>query len=385
MVVYHCLEPRELEQFLLRRRATAVFPTELSLAENLVEILRKANEFVPSAAGSILLDDPTEKVADRSINDLYFIAMFGEASERLVGASIPAASGIAGHVYVSGRSHYSADVASDRHFYRAVDQLTSYQTQSLVAIPIRIEREVCGVLELINRQGAPDYDARDLDLLEVFAGYISVSIQNVLDARQAQDLAKRDNLTGLFNDRYLHVGLSRAIEASRADDRDLAVLFLDLDVFKAINDTHGHLAGSQVLRELGHLLRNLITFDGAVVARYGGDEFVLAVPDLSVAEAVELAETIRETISLHTFCDQPGDIDPRRLRLRGITCSVGVATLHEHLERDLPLAETKSALLRLSDTAMYIAKTEGRDRTQVAPAECPPDRLKVSRSFRSID
>lgn len=385
MVDYHCLDPQELEQFLLRRRATAVFPSEMSLAENLVEILRKANEFVPSAAGSILLDDPTCKLPDRRLNDLHFIAVFGEAAPELVGTAIPAARGIAGHVYVSGKSYYSADVATDRHFYAAVDEATRYQTQSLVAIPIRIEREVCGVLELINRQGAPDYDSRDLDLLEVFAGYISVSIQNVLDARQSQEIAKRDNLTGLFNDRYLHIGLSRAIEASRDSGLDLAVFFLDLDYFKRVNDTHGHLAGSQVLRELGHLLRRLVAIPGALVARYGGDEFVLAVSGLGLEEAVELAESIRKQIGHHTFCEQPGDIDPRRLHLQGITCSVGVATVHQHLEPGLPMAEAKSSLLRLSDTAMYTAKAEGRNRTQVASLESAPEQQQVERSFRSME
>jgi diguanylate cyclase (GGDEF)-like protein len=385
MVDYYSLEPKELEQFLLRRRAGSLLPNELSLAENLVEILRKANEFVPSAAGSILLDDPTRKSSDRRDNALFFIAVFGEAAGSLIGASIPADSGIAGHVYVSGRSYYSADVSRDRHFYSGVDEVTRYHTQSLVAIPIRIEREVCGVLELLNRQGATDYDSRDLNLLEVFAGYISVSIQNVLDARQSQEIARRDNLTGLFNDRYLHIGLTRAIEASRSRDQDLAVLFMDLDFFKRVNDTHGHLAGSQVLRELGHLLQSLIPDAEAVVARYGGDEFVLAVPGVTLSEAVGLAESIRGRISLHTFCERPGDIDPRPLGLQGITASVGVATLRQHLEPDLSVAEAKSTLLRLSDTAMYIAKAAGRNRTEVAPRESPEEVLDLGRRFRSVE
>src|SRR5262245_8008675 len=99
MVDVHCLDPHELERFLLRRRATPNLPPQMSLAENLVEILRKANEFVPSSAGSILLDNPTAKLPERRFNELYFIAAFGYNSDELLGRSIPADAGIAGHVY----------------------------------------------------------------------------------------------------------------------------------------------------------------------------------------------------------------------------------------------------------------------------------------------
>src|SRR5436853_5750371 len=82
---YHSLEPVQLERFLERRRANPIFPLELSLAENLVEVLRRANSFVPSAAGSILLDDPSDKKDDRRQNTLTFISAFGEKSSCLVG------------------------------------------------------------------------------------------------------------------------------------------------------------------------------------------------------------------------------------------------------------------------------------------------------------
>jgi diguanylate cyclase (GGDEF)-like protein len=383
MVEVVCLAPHELERFLLRRRASSNFPSEMSLAENLSEILRKANEFVPSAGGSILLDNPTRKLPDRRLNELYFIAAFGFNSGGLLGRSLPSDSGIAGHVYTTGRAYFSADVSRDRHFYSGVDELMQYRTQSLVAIPILIEKEVCGVLELLNRQGAEDYSDRDLDLLEIFASYISVSIQNVLDARHAQEIAKRDNLTGLYNDRFLHVGLSRAIADSRQRGRDLAVLFLDLDFFKRVNDTHGHLAGSQVLREVGRELTDTVTYPEALLARYGGDEFVLAVPDLSLEDAVRLAEAIRKRIAARVFCAEPGDIHPEPLHLTGLTCSIGVATLHGQINPEMPLKDAKSSLLRHADMAMYVAKETGRDRTHAAPAGDAGDRLPFGRSFHS--
>ena len=381
MVQVHCLGPHELERFLLRRRAGSTLATEMSLAENLGEILLKANAFVPSAAGSILLDNPTRKLPDRPLNDLYFIAAFGPSSNDLLGRSLSASHGIAGHVYTTGRAYFSADVSSDQHFFPGVDEIIRYHTESLVAIPIRIEKEVCGVLELVNRQGAEDYSERDLGLLEIFASYISVSIQNVLDARHAQEIAKRDNLTGLFNDRYLHLGLSRTIAESRARGGDVAVLFLDLDFFKRVNDTHGHLAGSQVLREVGRELADAVAVPDALVARYGGDEFVLALPEMALDEATRTADAIRERIAARVFIAEPGDIHPEPLHLRDLTCSIGVATLRAHIADDVGVEEAKSSLLRRADMAMYVAKERGRNRTVVSQPGAAEERMPLGRSF----
>ena len=363
---FHCLDQVQLERFLERRRANPGFPHGLSLAENLAEILRRANGFVPSAAGSILLDNPAEKRAERHRNSLTFIATFGEKSEVLIGETIPADRGIAGRVYLTGDTYVTPDAPGDRFFYSVVDQQTTYQTQSLIATPIRIEQDVCGVLELINRRNAAGFSREDRNLLEIFAGYISISIQNVLDARQAQEIAKRDNLTGLYNDRYLHIALAEEIGRCRAEGRDLALLFLDLDYFKRVNDTHGHLAGSQVLREVGHILRQKVRAVPGLAARYGGDEFVLLLAGCDLERAIDLAEEIRSSIVETTFSAQPGEIQNEPLHLKGVTCSIGIATLKRHLTEDLSLEESKSTLLRLADAAMYVAKETGRNRTAMA-------------------
>jgi len=366
------LAPTDLERFLERRRASPPqFPLEMDLAENLVEVLRKANEFVPSQAGSILLDDPTRKHPDRRRNQLTFVAAFGESAEALVGATIPSHQGIAGLVYQTGRAYFTSDADRDPYFDARIDQETSYSTRSLVAIPIRIGAEVCGVLELLNREGAATYGANDRDLLEIFAGYISIAIQNVLDGRLAHEYAKRDNLTGLFNDRFLHSALDHAVEEARRTESDLAVLFLDLDYFKRVNDSYGHLAGSQVLRDVGHLLRSHFDPDEVVLARYGGDEFVISLPRTDLIAARKVAETVRNLISATVFCDGRGDICADRLNLQGITCSIGIAALRALYRPGLSTPEIKSLLLRDADSAMYVAKESGRDRVAVLDSDAP--------------
>jgi diguanylate cyclase (GGDEF)-like protein len=365
---FQCLDAAGLERFLERRRAKPDLVVEISLADHLAEILRKANEFVPSSAGSILLDNPSEKSGERRGNQLTFIAAFGDKAEALLGQRIPADRGIAGHVYMTGQAYYAPDVQKDRFFWGGVDEKTDYTTESIVAVPIRIGNDVCGVLELINRHGAEAYGDRDRDLLAIFAGYLSISIENVLDGRQAQEIARRDNLTGLYNDRYLHIALEKTIRRCRQEVQDLAVLFLDLDFFKRVNDSHGHLAGSQVLREVGHLLRAMCKGQEPewLAARYGGDEFVLALPRIGMAPAVTFAESIRTAILRQTFCAAPGDILPETLNLKGITCSIGVASLRRHIQPELSLDQAKSTLLRLADAAMYVAKETGRNQTAVA-------------------
>jgi diguanylate cyclase (GGDEF)-like protein len=364
------LEPAELERFLERRRASPPqFPLEMDLAENLVEVLRKANEFVPSQAGSILLDDPTRKHPDRRRNQLTFLAVFGDQAAALVGQTISSDRGIAGFVYQTGKAYFTSDAERDPYFDGRVDEETSYSTRSLVAIPIRIGAEVCGVLELLNREGAATYGPGDRDLLEIFAGYISIAIQNVLDGRLAHEYAKRDNLTGLFNDRYLHSALDHAVDNARRGGEELAVLFLDLDYFKRVNDSYGHLAGSQVLRDVGHLLRSRFEANGAILARYGGDEFVITVPCLDAQGALALAEALRAQIAEAVFCNGRGDICADRLNLQGLTCSIGIATLRSCYRPGLSTPETKSLLLREADSAMYLAKEAGRDRVRLAPGD----------------
>ena len=366
MLDFHCLLPPDLVNFLERRRAGHTFPGEMNLSENLVAILRKANEFVPSEAGSILLDNPVNKQRHRDRNDLTFIAAFGEKAETLVGQLVPAAKGIGGHVYITGKSYRAVRLTDEQLFNPIIDEALGYQTRSLVAIPIRIEQEVCGVLELVNRKEADEYSQQDLNLLEIFAGYISISSQNVLDGRMAQEIAKKDNLTGLYNDRYLHIALSRIIDECQETEEDLSLLFIDLDYFKRVNDTHGHLAGSQVLREVGQLLNSIGKNREAVAARYGGDEFVIAAPGMHLETAIDLAEEMREAIVTSTFCALPGDVQPEILNLTGITCSIGVASLQRHANGESGTEQRKSTLLRLSDAAMYVAKETGRNRTVVA-------------------
>ncbi len=288
------LENRRLENFLERHKAYYAYTGEIEIDRFLREILQKANEFVPSEAGSILLDDPmTKNSDDRLENELVFIATYGAHGEARLGKRMNARVGIVGHVYATGVAYMTDDVVDDPFFYPTLDLTDGFQTKSALCVPVRIESSVCGVLELVNRTGPGGFREKDRRLLEIFADYASISIQNLLDARRAYEVAKRDGLTGLYNERYLHLRLTQELSRISRDGGDCCIVFLDLDNLKAVNDRHGHLAGSQVLREVGYLLRRTVTDERATLTRYGGDEFVLILPGHNLQEGLEVCEAIR--------------------------------------------------------------------------------------------
>ena len=375
MIHFHSLEKPQLERFLERQKAGLSLKSDVDLDLVLREILQKAYEFVPSESGSILLDDPFRKVASRRDNELVFIATFGDVSGDLVGRRLSAKHGIVGRVYESGTPYLSEDAQKDEFFYGDIDEQIGYTTHSIVAVPIYIGKHVCGVLELINRSEGKTFTRRDMTLLEIFAGYTSFTLQNALDAKRAHELARKDDLTGLYNDRWFHVRLTETLAAARKSGKPGVLLFLDLDHFKIVNDCHGHLAGSQVLREVGFLLKRLVHTNEATVARYGGDEFVMVLPDTSLEDALALCEEIRRTVESTVFLSRVWGFSMPPLHLSGIlSVSIGIARYVPDPDSTTPVESEKGELLRRADAAMYRAKSLGKNQFAVwdgsqAPAQ----------------
>ena len=374
----YTLDNRRLENFLERHKAYYAYSGEIEIDRFLREVLQKANEFVPSEAGSILLDDPsTKNNDDRLENDLVVIAAFGAEGDGRLARRINARIGIAGHVYSAGVGYMTEDVAEDPYFYPTYET-SAFHTKSVLCVPIRIEAAVCGVLELVNRVGPGGFREKDRRLLEIFGDYASISIQNLLDARRAFEVAKRDGLTGLYNERYLHLRLTQELARISRDGGDLCIIFLDLDNLKAVNDRHGHLAGSQVLREVGYVLKRTVTDERATLTRYGGDEFVLILPGNALDGGMEIAERIRDAIRSATFLSRPYGFNSPALNLQGtITASLGVSSVRMHATAGAPVEQQKNELLRSADQALYQAKEGGKNR--IAAAQAPVPRSAVAK------
>jgi diguanylate cyclase (GGDEF)-like protein len=339
------LAPEEISRFLMRtRRDRDPERFEIHIDEHLREVLRRANDFVPSEAGAILLDDPRAKLSGAgSLGRLTVIGCFGQ---KRLGDRVPADEGIVGTVYVLGKplSH-----------------------EGVVAAPVVLGESICGVLELRGNRSGGAYSERDLELLRIFAAYISSSIQNAMDAIRARELARRDDLTGLYNDRFLHRRITEEIGRAERDGTPMSLIFLDLDDFKRVNDSYGHLAGSRTLREIGRLLQATLP-PGGLAARYGGDEFCVILPGADGETALAVAESLRLAVEATPQLAGASELGIPAEGLR-VTSSFGVATYHEHVGPFGSIERRQNALLRLADTAMYLAKAAGKNRVVFAEPE----------------
>ena len=363
----HVADTQVLARTMMRRKQKDSVRLGVDLGKVLQEIVSWAERFVPSESGSILLDDPVLKWQDREKGRLFFAACFGEKAGELVGTSISVNEGIAGQTYSSGEPYISEDVSGNGTFLQSVDERTQYKSVSIIAAPIKIQNAVIGILELVNCKGRVNYDQEDLDLLEIFAGYTANLMENSLAAREFEELSKIDNLTGLFNDRYFFVRLEREVERMRDDGGDTSLIFMDLDRFKEVNDTHGHLAGSAVLWEVAEIVREQLVDTEAVPVRYGGDEYAVIFPQTGMRVAAEYAERIRAGIESAVFLKKSIRPDEAPIRLSGvITASVGVASQSKSVTPTGNSRVQAEALLRAADNAMYRAKELGKNRVHAA-------------------
>jgi two-component system cell cycle response regulator len=197
------------------------------------------------------------------------------------------------------------------------------------------------------------------------ARHYALALRNLGRFAEVEDLAYMDDLTHLHNMRYLHLVLDREVKSSQQTQVPFSLLFMDLDHFKAVNDTYGHLVGSRLLVEVGRVLKSCVR-ERDVVVRYGGDEYVVVLRGTDSAGALRVAERIRRTMESHRFV-------PREGITISLTTCVGVAGFPEH-------ARDKGALLDMADRAMYRGKRGTRNVVYMAALdlESPPAERKVA-------
>ena len=178
------------------------------------------------------------------------------------------------------------------------------------------------------------------------AQHLGLALYHVGRYAAVEDLAYVDDLTHLHNARYLDLVIGREVAAARESNGAFSLLFLDLDYFKNVNDTHGHLIGSKLLVEVARIIKSC-TRDLDVVARYGGDEYVVLLHETDSGGALKVAERIRRAVEQHHFLAREG------MGLTITTC-IGIASFPEH-------AQDKDTLLDLADRAMYRGKKNSRN------------------------
>ncbi len=365
-----------LDKILERKKKDEYRPEQLDLKVMLKEILSWANTFVPSESGSILLDDPVLNQNREKSGVLYFVACFGKGSGSLIETTLPIKLGIAGQTYSTGRPYISKKVVEDKLFYSDIDKKTNFQTKSIICAPIKIKNSTIGVIELINRLNGIDYDHNDLTLLKIFAEYTSTLVQNSLDAKRFGELSIRDNLTGLFNDRYFYDRLTKDLSRAVRRKTDLSLMFLDLDKFKEVNDAYGHLAGSSVLIEVGGIIYSKLKIKDATAARYGGDEYIVILPETSIEEAAGYGELVRKSIEEFVFLKRRYPGGDKALKIKGlVTASIGIASLRANIGAGSAVKEIREKIIKLADSAMYMSKQSGKNKVTLSPAAIGPSAL----------
>ena len=332
------LERRNHEFAALVEMARALTST-LSLDEVLNLILEKVSLLLQSQSWSLLLIDETT-------DELYFEIAVSPAAEALKGMRLKMGEGIAGWVAEHGDSLLVPDVSRDPRFAPKVDEAVAYTTRSIVCVPVRIRDKILGVIELVSDQASARFDEDDLAILATVADFVAIAIDNARHVERISQLTITDDLTGLYNDRHLHTLLEYELERASRYRTPLSLVFIDLDHFKQVNDTWGHLVGSRVLAETGQLIRQS-TRKVNFVARYGGDEFIILLPVTDKAGTLTMAESLRRHLREHTFHTDSGQ--PFHL-----TASMGVATFPDD-------AADKQALINAADLAMYRVKETSRD------------------------
>lgn len=290
---------------------------------------------------------------DELNQELVLEAVKGTKADRKNAFRMKVGDGIVGWCAAEKEPKLIADVSKARRFPKKLGQVIGFNIRSLMAVPIISGQRLLGVIELFNKRDGAAFDGNDLAAASRLLDQTAIAIERATMYQRMADLVITDDLTKLFNTRYLHRTLDVEIERAMRYNLSVALVFMDLDYFKKVNDRHGHLTGSKLLVEVSQLLMRYVR-KVDIVARYGGDEFVIVLPQTDVKAAKLIAERLRKKVEKNVF------LKSENLSIK-LTASFGIACYPEH-------AATKEDLVRLADEAMYRVKYESRNSVYVVGA-----------------
>jgi diguanylate cyclase (GGDEF)-like protein len=337
-------EQREAGEIAVFQELGKALTSSLQLDQVLRTIMEKIDEFLRPDNWSLLLLDEAKQ-------ELYFELAVGKASQALKDVRIKMGQGIGGWVAQHGEVVIVPDTSKDTRFFGKVDEKTKMETRSIVAVPVKFRDTCLGVIELINCVGPEGFDPRDLKLLEALSDFAAIALENARHVKRIHELTIKDDCTSLYNARHMGFILDTEIYRSQRYNYEFSIVFIDLDHFKQVNDTHGHLVGSRLLSEMGDALKtNCRLIDFAF--RYGGDEFVILLPQTSKENAIYVAKRLHRLIRESVWLTAEG------LNIK-VTPSLGVAAYPGD-------SKTKEGLLHLADEAMYLVKNTNRDSVAAA-------------------
>jgi diguanylate cyclase (GGDEF)-like protein len=290
----------------------------------------------------LMLDEPSQ--------ELYYAIAAGEAQEALRGLRVKVGEGVAGWVAQHGESLIVPEATNDPRVEQSPDKRGKMPAvRSVIALPLRGRKGTQGVIEILNpRAEMSDYT---IAFLHILADHAAIALENAHDVARIQHLTIADDTTGLFNVRHLYDVLGRELKQSAKKKQPLSLAFLDLDRFKLVNDVHGHLIGSELLAATGRRLQELSRKQD-LCFRYGGDEFVVLMPDTGAKPALELARDLHRGFMETPYRMKNG------LMLQ-VSASVGLASAPDD-------GWAVHEIIGTADARMYAVKSDGRGQVRGA-------------------
>lgn len=310
------------------------------------------------------------RLIDEPANELYCRYASGTGADLMSGCRSSVHEGVSGWVVRHNEAQLVNDMVADPR--AALVPQTQPDKQASIIAPLTVGGRVIGVLAL-DREGDWTFEDHELEPVCLFANLAAIAINNARSYEEMQRQAISDGLTGLHNYRHFHETLKAEVSRAERYGENFCLLMMDLDRFKAVNDTVGHQMGDEVLRAVASVMNNC-SRESDYLARYGGEEFVVILPRTDLDEAALLAERIRVQIAR---------IDIGHPALR-VSTSIGLASY--------PASATDSdGVLGAADAALLRAKARGRNRVCLAddsggrPAIGPEtDVISVGRSFAAF-
>jgi diguanylate cyclase (GGDEF)-like protein len=264
----------------------------------------------------------------------------------LEGVRLKPGDSIASHVTETGVLEIMSNVKGDKRFNVTIDKITGFNTKSIVCVPLNVQGKTLGVIEVINVNDLESFNARDLPILTILADYAAIAIENSHYIARIRKMNISDEYTGLYNARYLHQVLEELIIHANRSKTPIAVVFVDIDNFKTVVDTCGHLSGTHLLKEIGETISSCLE-EKDILVKYGGDEYVIILPDTDRQEAVSRLENVLQSIRSSTYLTS--EETPVT-----VTASFGVAIYPED-------AATKKDILIAADNSMYKVKKSSKN------------------------
>jgi diguanylate cyclase (GGDEF)-like protein len=311
----------------------------LDLNKLLQSIMEIAKNILNAEASSLA-------IIDNKTNELIFTVAEGEKGRIIKEIRLKMGQGVIGWAAQKGKPLLITDVKKDKRFYKGADDKSGFVTKSILCVPLMVRNNIIGAVEVLNKKDGSSFGPEDIDLLSTLAGEAAVALENA----RLFSLATTDGLTGANTIRYFRTLYDHEFSRSVRYKRNLSLILSDIDHFKNVNDTYGHQIGDLILKETAGILKNSVR-DIDVVGRYGGEEFIVMLPETQKENALVLADRLRKKVEEHVAVDQHG-------KEYKVTISMGVASFTGK--------ETMEELIKLADTALYKAKETGRNRVCTA-------------------